>query len=102
MAISDNALDRLRGGFDIGGGLMVNFGITRAVYINGDLVTQTTLNFGNLTGLTTAQASQLNEQIARRTQSRSRPAPATASIRQSSGAPRRHDHPEHAEQPAHR
>ncbi|MEJ8855270.1 hypothetical protein WKW79_11860 [Variovorax robiniae] len=63
MAVSDNKLDDLRGGFDLGSGLLVSFGITRAVYVNGDLVTQTTLDFGNLTNLTPAQAAQLNTQL---------------------------------------
>jgi len=63
MAVSDNKLDDLRGGFDLGSGLLVNFGITRAVYVNGDLVTQTTLDFGNLTSLSPAQAAQLNAQL---------------------------------------
>ena len=63
MAVSDTKLDDQRGGFDLGSGLLVNFGITRAVYVNGDLVTQTTLDFGNLTSLTPAQAAQLSEQM---------------------------------------
>jgi hypothetical protein len=62
-AVSDRTLDGLRGGFDVGGGLLVSFGITRAVYINGDLVAQTTLNFGRLSELTPAQAAQLNQQM---------------------------------------
>ena len=63
-AVSDRKLAGLRGGFDVGGGLLVSFGITRAVYINGDLVTQTTLNFGRLSELTPVQAAQLNQQMA--------------------------------------
>jgi hypothetical protein len=63
-AVSERTLDGLRGGFDVGGGLLVSFGITRAVYINGDLVTQTTLNFGRLSELTPTQAAQLNQQMA--------------------------------------
>ena len=63
MAVSDQALDDLRGGFDLGGGLMVSFGITRAVYINGDLVTQTTFNADRLSGLTPVQAAQLGRQM---------------------------------------
>jgi hypothetical protein len=62
--VSERTLDGLRGGFDVGSGLLVSFGITRAVYINGDLVTQTTLNFGRLSELTPAQAAQLDQQMA--------------------------------------
>ncbi len=64
MAVGDRQLDELRGGFDAGAGLMVSFGITRAVYINGELITQTTLNFGRISELTPAQAAQLNRQMA--------------------------------------
>jgi hypothetical protein len=63
-AVSDRALERQRGGFDLGGGLLVSFGITRAVYVNGDLVTQTTLDFGRIKNLTPAQATQLAQQMA--------------------------------------
>jgi hypothetical protein len=64
MAVSNQQLDHMRGGFDPGNGLLVSFGISRAVYINGNLVTQTTLDFGHLTDLTAAQAAQLNKQLA--------------------------------------
>jgi hypothetical protein len=64
QAVGDRTLDGLRGGFDVGGGLLVSFGITRAVYINGDLVTQTTLNFGRISELTPVQAAQLSQQMA--------------------------------------
>ena len=64
MAVGDNTLDDLRGGFDPGNGLLVTFGISRAVYINGSLVTQTTLNFGQLNTLSAAQAAQLGKQMA--------------------------------------
>ncbi|MGO4390990.1 hypothetical protein AB4Z46_06510 [Variovorax sp. M-6] len=64
MAVGDSTLDHLRGGFDPGNGLLVTFGIARAVYINGNLVTQTTLNFGQLNTLNAAQAAQLSRQMA--------------------------------------
>ncbi|WP_295957858.1 hypothetical protein [Rhodoferax sp.] len=61
--VSDRTLDQLRGGFDVGGGLLVSFGITRTVYINGALITETSLNVGDLAKLTPAQALQLNGQL---------------------------------------
>lgn len=64
QAVADRTLDSLRGGFDAGGGLLVHFGITRALYVNGDLVTQTTLDFGRIGDLTPAQATQLGRQMA--------------------------------------
>lgn len=62
QAVSDHTLDGLRGGFDVGG-LLVSFGITRNVYLNGALITQTTLNFGQIPALSPAQASQLGQQL---------------------------------------
>lgn len=63
MTVSNETLDHMRGGFDPGNGLMVSFAITRAVYINGNLMTQTTLDFSHLSDLTTAQVAQLGKQL---------------------------------------
>lgn len=63
QTVSDSTLDRLRGGFDVGG-LLVSFGITRAVYLNGALLTETTLNLGQIGQLSPAQAAQLGGQVA--------------------------------------
>ncbi|MDB5851161.1 MAG: hypothetical protein JWP29_4913 [Rhodoferax sp.] len=63
QTVSEARLDTLRGGFDAGG-LLVSFGITRAVYVNGALLTETTLNLGQLAQLSPAQAMQLSGQIA--------------------------------------
>ncbi|MFC5606712.1 hypothetical protein [Variovorax soli] len=63
MAVSDQTLDSQRGGFDLGAGLLVSFGITRAVFINGELATQTTLNFGQLDKITAGQAAELGRQL---------------------------------------
>lgn len=64
MTVGNETLDSMRGGFDPGNGLLVSFAITRAVYINGSLVTQTTLDFSHLTDLTAAQSTQLGKQLA--------------------------------------
>jgi len=63
MAVSDDTLDSNRGGFDLGQGLLVSFGITRAVFINGELAAQTTLNFGQLDKMTAGQAMELGRQL---------------------------------------
>ena len=68
LAASDQRLDTLRGGFDLGTGLMVSFGISRAVYINGELITSTTFRVGDLTSLTPTQAAALGQQMAAQTQ----------------------------------
>lgn len=57
--VPDNRLDTVRGGFDAGGGLFASFGIERAVYINGQLVTQTSINIPDIGRLNTAQAAAL-------------------------------------------
>jgi hypothetical protein len=56
LAASDRTLEQLRGGFDLGAGLVVSFGISRAVYINGQLITSTSLQVGDLSRLTPVQA----------------------------------------------
>ena len=61
-SVDDSTLDAMRGGFDFGNGLTVSFGIERAVYINGALVTSTTLNVGDLARVTPEQAALVNRQ----------------------------------------
>jgi Na+-translocating ferredoxin:NAD+ oxidoreductase RnfE subunit len=63
-AVEDSTLDAMRGGFDFGNGLTVSFGIERAVYINGALVTSTTLNVGDLARVTPEHAALVNRQAA--------------------------------------
>jgi hypothetical protein len=62
--VGNVALSTLRGGFDVGGGLLVNFGITRAVYVNGSLVTESTVQLNDLSRMNTAQAARLQHQLA--------------------------------------
>lgn len=61
--VSNRTLAHMRGGFDVGGGLLVNFGITRAVYVNGALVTESRLNLPDMSRMNAAQAARLHEQI---------------------------------------
>ncbi|MBK5206016.1 MAG: hypothetical protein JJD98_11600 [Polaromonas sp.] len=68
LAASDRTLDRLRGGFYLGTGLLVSFGISRAVYINDQLVTTTSFQLGNIARFTPAQAVVLSQQIASQVQ----------------------------------
>lgn len=63
LAASDRTLDQLRGGFDFGAGLVVTFGISRAVYINDQLVTSTSFQLSDVAKLTTAQAGVLGQQL---------------------------------------
>lgn len=61
--VGDAQLADLRGGFDVGMGLIVSFGISRAVYINNQLVTQTTLQLPDLSRLNATQAADMARQI---------------------------------------
>jgi len=56
--VAAERLDGLRGGFDLGG-LLVSFGIERAVYVNGSLVTTTSLQIADLSKLSSATAADL-------------------------------------------
>ena len=57
VAISENTLDQVRGGFMTSTGLQVSFGIERAIYINGNLVTTTSLNVSDLGKVAGGQAA---------------------------------------------
>jgi hypothetical protein len=63
LAASDAQLGALRGGFQVGEGLMVSFGISRVAYINDRLVASSTLNLGDLNRLTAMQAGRLSQQL---------------------------------------
>lgn len=62
-AVSDRTLDTQRGGFSFGGGLEVSFGITRSVFINGELITETVLNIARVADITPAWAARLREEL---------------------------------------
>lgn len=57
--VGADQLDQTRGGFDLPSGLAVSFGIERAVYVNGNLVTQTSFYVPNVAQMTTAQATAM-------------------------------------------
>lgn len=56
----DNArLAEIRGGFDLGNGLVASFGISRAIYINGNLVAHVSLNIPDVAQIDRKQAQAL-------------------------------------------
>lgn len=57
--VSQDTLDETRGGFDLGNGLVASFGIDRAVYVNGNLVSSTSFNVPDIAHMTTAQAQAM-------------------------------------------
>lgn len=62
-AVGDQKLSQLRGGFDLGSGLFVSFGISRAVYINDQLVTTTSFQTNGLDKLAQVQFAELARQL---------------------------------------
>lgn len=57
--VGEDTLDDTRGGFDLGNGLVASFGIDRAVYVNGNLVSSTSFNVPDIAHMTTAQAQAM-------------------------------------------
>lgn len=57
--VSDAALSTACGGYDLGDGLLVSFGISRLVYVNGGLVAGVSVNLPDLSHLDKAQAGAL-------------------------------------------
>lgn len=56
-AVDPAQLDAMRGGFDTGLRLTMSFGIERAVYLNGALVTTTSFNLPDMSAATGTQAA---------------------------------------------
>jgi len=57
--VSYARLDEVRGGFDFGDGLVASLGIQELAYINGNLVTSTSINIPNIGQITAQQATAL-------------------------------------------
>jgi hypothetical protein len=63
--VSDARLMRMRGGFDLGHGLLAQFGISRLVYINGDLVAQSRVQIPDMAHVSGAQLKTLAAALGR-------------------------------------
>ena len=59
VAVDSDRLDSMRGGFDLPSGLVVSFGISRAAFVNGNLVASTSFNIPNIAQMTPQQAQML-------------------------------------------
>ena len=59
VPVSDSVLSGACGGYDLGDGLLVSFGISRFVYIDGALVANVTVNIPDFSHLDAAQAGAL-------------------------------------------
>lgn len=56
VALNSEKLDEIRGGFVTDSGLKISFGIERAVYLNGTLVSTTSLNIADLSKISGGRA----------------------------------------------
>ena len=54
--VDDASLDQMRGGFDLGGGLVVSLGVERLVSINGELVASSNFSIADMAKLSAAEA----------------------------------------------
>jgi hypothetical protein len=63
LPISMQSLAAIRGGFDLGDGLEVSFGIQRAVYVDGNLVTYLNVSIPDIAHITAQQATSLAEAL---------------------------------------
>jgi hypothetical protein len=59
VALSEERLDKMRGGFDLSSGLKVSFGISRMVVVNGNLLTTTSFNIPDISNISAQQAQAL-------------------------------------------
>jgi hypothetical protein len=59
LTVGDAVLDVTRGGFDLGGGVAVSFGITREAFLNGTLAVSTSFQIADVSRLAPAQAQQI-------------------------------------------
>lgn len=57
MTVGDDTLAAMRGGFDLGGGVMVSFGISRVVTVNGVVLSSTSFQVPDLGRITAAQVA---------------------------------------------
>jgi len=63
-AVSDQFLDTLRGGFDVGHNLIVSFGMERSVTINGQVVSQVNFNLPDMTKITADTSKAISDALA--------------------------------------
>jgi hypothetical protein len=63
-ALREFDLDQVRGGFDIGSGVVVSFGLERRVEINGSVVASTRFNVPDVARMTAEQAGHAQAALA--------------------------------------
>jgi hypothetical protein len=63
-AVGDEQLEQVRGGFDLGNGLVVSLGVERLVSINGTVVANSRFEIGDVTQLSAAEARTASDALA--------------------------------------
>ena len=63
QSVDDASLNAMRGGFDLGGGMSIAFGLTRTVTINGKLLTTTSIQIPDISQLTSNQSAALTSHL---------------------------------------
>jgi hypothetical protein len=58
VAVNEQRLDQMRGGFTLGSGLKVSLGLERLVAVNGEVVARTSFHVADLNHLSAEQARQ--------------------------------------------
>lgn len=61
--VPDSALEDVRGGFDLGGGMVVSLGVERLVSINGSTVASSQFNIADLSRITASEAQLAREAV---------------------------------------
>ncbi len=57
--VSDGRLDLIRGGFDLGRGLLASFGLSRQVFVNGTRISSASVEIPDMANITQGQAGAL-------------------------------------------
>ncbi|GJI96930.1 hypothetical protein RugamoR57_36480 [Duganella caerulea] len=63
-AVDDARLDQARGGYELGGGLVVSLGVERLVSINGSVVANSRFAIADVTKLSAAEAQMAGDALA--------------------------------------
>jgi len=64
IAVDDSELEQARGGYAVGGGLMLSLGVERLVSINGSVVASTHFSIADMTQLSAAEAAMASDALA--------------------------------------
>lgn len=64
MPVADAVLDEARGGYDLGGGLVMSLGVERLATVNGNVVSSSSFNIADLSRLGAGEAALVRDAAA--------------------------------------